>query len=244
MFWTKKPKTFDKNSLPRHVAIIMDGNGRWARRRALPRQAGHRAGAEALRRICRYAGKIGIRYITVYAFSTENWKRSDSEVSSLMELLLYYLKNAEKELGGDDARICVIGDRSCFSEEIQREMARVEEVTKNNGPLTVTLALNYGGRSEIVRAVKGLVKDINAGKQSIDGIDEDTFSSYLDTHILPEPDLIIRTSGEMRLSNFLLWQSAYSEFYFCDTLWPDFDEKAFDRALIAYHRRDRRFGGR
>ncbi len=243
-FGLKKDITWDKSRLPRHVAIIMDGNGRWAHRRALPRIAGHRAGAEALRKICRYAGRIGIEYITAYAFSTENWKRADDEVSGLMALLLSYLQNAEKELGGDEARIRVIGDRSRFADELQREMARVERVTADNKKLNVTLALGYGGRREIIDAIKKIAADAASGRISIDDIDEGTLDSCLYTNFMPDPDLVIRTSGEMRLSNFLLWQNAYSELYFCDTLWPDFNEKAFDLALRAYENRNRRFGGR
>lgn len=244
MFGKKKKVQVDTSALPRHVAIIMDGNGRWAKKRGLPRKAGHRAGAEALRRICRHAGNLGIEYITVYAFSTENWKRSADEVDALMSLLLQYLKNAETELGGDRARIRVIGDRSRFSEEIQREMERVERVTGENTDLNVVLALNYGGRSEIVRAARGLAEDVREGKLLPEAIDEALFAGRLYTAGMPDPDLLIRTSGELRLSNFLPWQMTYSEFYITDTLWPDFDEGQFDRAIAAYQNRERRFGGR
>lgn len=237
-------KEYDKDILPEHIAIIMDGNGRWAKKRSLPRMMGHRAGADALRRIIRYAGNIGIKYITVYAFSTENWKRSDEEVSGLMSLLLEYLKNAEKELGGDDVRIRVIGDTSRFSDEIKSEIKRVEAVTAEHTSVTITLALNYGGRDEILHAVKSIAADVAGGTMSIDEIDEKLFASRLYTEYMPDPDLIIRTSGELRLSNYLLWQSSYSEFYFTDVLWPDFDEKELAKAIDSYLSRSRRFGGR
>lgn len=243
-FGKKKTLQLDLKHLPRHIAIIMDGNGRWAKKRGLPRKAGHRAGAEALRKICRHAGNIGIEYITVYAFSTENWKRSAEEVDALMDLLLEYLKNAETELGGDRARIRVIGDRSRFSLEIQREMRRVEQVTAQNEELTVVLALGYGGRDEIVRAARKLAADVQAGTLQPGQIDEKRFADCLYTAGIPDPDLLIRTSGELRLSNFLPWQTTYSEFYMTDTLWPDFDELQFEQAIAAFQKRDRRFGGR
>lgn len=240
----KAKKEYDKALLPKHVAIIMDGNGRWAKKRSLPRIMGHRAGADALRRVSRFAGHMGIEYITVYAFSTENWKRSDKEVSGLMSLMLDYLKNAEKELGGDEVRIRVIGDPTRFSDEIQQQIKRVEAVTKDNKAVTVTLALNYGGRDELVHAVKAIAKEVQNGKTNPDSIDEETVSRHLYTYDMPDPDLVIRTSGELRLSNYLLWQTSYSELYFTDTLWPDFDEKEFTKAIDAYLSRNRRFGGR
>lgn len=240
----KAKKEYDKALLPKHVAIIMDGNGRWAKKRSLPRIMGHRAGADALRRVSRFAGHMGIEYITVYAFSTENWKRSDEEVSGLMSLMLDYLKNAEKELGGDEGRIRVIGDPTRFSDEMQQQIKRVEAVTKDNKAVTVTLALNYGGRDELVHAVKAIAKEVQNGKTNPDSIDEETVSRHLYTYDMPDPDLVIRTSGELRLSNYLLWQTSYSELYFTDTLWPDFDEKEFTKAIDAYLSRNRRFGGR
>ena len=243
-FGKKKTLQLNPDRLPRHIAIIMDGNGRWAAKRGLPRKAGHRAGAEALRKICRHAGKIGIGYLTVYAFSTENWKRSADEVDALMSLLLQYLKNAETELGGDRARIRVIGDRSSFSPEIQREMQRVERVTAQNDELTVVLALGYGGRDEIVRAARKLAAEVQAGSLQPSQIDEALFADSLYTAGIPDPDLLIRTSGELRLSNFLPWQTTYSEFYMTDTLWPDFDELQFEQAIAAFQKRERRFGGR
>lgn len=237
-------KSFDKELLPKHVAIIMDGNGRWAKKRSLPRKMGHKAGAEALRKVSRFAGRMGIEYITVYAFSTENWKRSEQEVSDLMELLMQYLKNAEKELAGDEVRIRVIGDKTRFSPELQAEMDRVERVTKDNAACTVSIALNYGSRDEIVTAVKKIAKDVNEGIISAEDISEKLISDNLYTYYMPDPDLVIRSSGEERLSNFLMWQSAYSELYFTDTLWPDFGEAEFTKAIEAYIGRNRRFGGR
>lgn len=243
-FFKKPEKKYDKSLLPKHVAIIMDGNGRWAKKHALPRIVGHKAGADALRRVSRFAGNMGIEYITVYAFSTENWKRSEEEVGGLMSLLLDYLKNAEKELGGDEVRIRVIGDTSRFSEEIQQQIRRVEGVTKDNKAVTVTLALNYGSRGELVRAAKAIAKKVHSGVLLPSDINEQTISENLYTFDIPDPDLIIRTSGEMRLSNYLLWQSSYSELYFTNVLWPDFNEKEFTKAIDAYLLRNRRFGGR
>lgn len=245
LFKKKKiQKTFDKELLPRHVAIIMDGNGRWAKKRSVPRIVGHRAGAEALRNVSRFAGRMGIEYITVYAFSTENWKRSEQEVSDLMSLLMQYLKNAEKELAGDEVRIRVIGDKTRFSPELQAEMERVETVTRENKACTVSIALNYGSRDEIVNAVKKIAAAVKEGSLDADDIDEQIISENLYTHYMPDPDLVIRSSGEERLSNFLMWQSSYSELYFTDTLWPDFDEAEFTKAIEAYIGRNRRFGGR
>lgn len=242
--FSKTNTKFDKSTLPHHIAIIMDGNGRWAKKRLLPHNAGHQAGAQTLKKLCKYAGKIGIEYITAYAFSTENWKRSTNEVEGLMSLLLRYLKNAEEELGNDNARIRIIGDRTNFSNEIKFEMERVERVTSSNTGITVSLALGYGGRSEITNAMKNIARSLQDGTIKIDDIDEDCISNHMYAADIPDPDLLIRTSGEMRLSNFLLWQSSYCECYFTDTLWPDFDEQALDEAIIAYQKRDRRFGGR
>lgn len=240
----KANKTFDKELLPKHVAIIMDGNGRWAKKRSVPRIVGHRAGAEALKKVSRFAGRMGIEYITVYAFSTENWKRSEQEVSDLMGLLMQYLKNAEKELAGDEVRIRVIGDKTRFSAELQSEMERVERVTRENKACTVSIALNYGSRDEIVSAVKKIAEDVKSGKIELCDISEETVSENLYTYYMPDPDLVIRSSGEERLSNFLMWQSSYSELYFTDVLWPDFDENEFTKAIEAYIKRNRRFGGR
>lgn len=244
LFKKRKKEPIKKELLPKHVAIIMDGNGRWAKKHGVPRKMGHKAGADALRNVSRFAGRMGIEYITVYAFSTENWKRSAEEVKDLMELLLTYLKNAEKELAGDEVRIRIIGDKTKFSEELQKEMARVEKVTENNKACTVNIALNYGSRDEIVSAVKKIAEKVKCGEVDIENIDDKLVSDNLYTNYMPDPDLVIRSSGEERLSNFLMWQSAYSELYFTDTLWPDFDEDEFTKAIEAYVSRNRRFGGR
>ena len=215
-----------------HLAIIMDGNGRWAEKRHLPRIMGHRAGAEALDRCMHYCKAAGIRYLTVYAFSTENWKRSEEEVTGLMKLLSGFVHSKEKELLAEGVRFRVIGRRSDLSEKLQAEIAALEEKTKA-GDFTLIVALSYGGRDEIVRAA-----------MKFRGGTEEDFANCLDTAGLPDPDLVIRTSGEQRISNFLLWQSAYSEYYFTETLWPDFDQVEFDRALASYAKRERRMGGR
>ena len=223
-------------SVPRHIAVIMDGNGRWAKARSLPRVAGHRAGAEALDRTMHFCRDAGVKYLTVYAFSTENWKRSTEEVGALMSLLSSYIKNKEKELVANSVRFRVIGRRSDLSAKLQREIAALEERTAA-GTFNLIVALSYGARDEIVRAAR---KAIAAGH--IDS--EEDFARYLDTFGIPDPDLLIRTSGEKRLSNFLLWQLSYAEFYFTDVFWPDFDRAEFDRALDSYAHRDRRLGAR
>ena len=221
-----------------HLAIIMDGNGRWAKARHLPRLMGHKAGADALDRVMHYCKDAGIRYLTVYAFSTENWKRSAEEVSGLMTLLSTYIKSKEKELVEKGVRFRVIGRRSDLSEKLQAEIAALEEKTKG-GDFTLVVALSYGGRDEIVRAALRFAREYKEGAAP-----EAVFGRCLDTADIPDPDLIIRTSGEQRLSNFLLWQAAYAEFYFTDVLWPDFDKAEFDRALDSFSKRERRMGGR
>jgi len=223
-----------------HLAVIMDGNGRWAEKRHLPRLMGHRAGAEALDRCLHFCKAAGIRYLTVYAFSTENWKRSAEEVGGLMKLLSTYIHTKEKELIANGIRFRVIGRRTDLSEKLRGEIAALEEKTKD-GEFTLVVALSYGGRDEIVRAAAKWARDAAA-----DGapLTEAEFARFLDTADIPDPDLIIRTSGEQRTSNFLLWQSAYAEYYFTETLWPDFDQAAFDKALAAYAGRERRMGGR
>lgn len=223
-----------------HLAVIMDGNGRWAEKRHLPRLMGHRAGAEALDRCMHYCKAAGIRYLTVYAFSTENWKRSQEEVSGLMKLLSSYISSKEKTLIKEGVRFRVIGRRTDLSEKLQGEIAALEEKTKA-GDFTLIVALSYGGRDEIVRAALKFAKLGN-----LDQLDdlERTFSSCLDAPDVPDPDLIIRTSGECRTSNFLLWESAYSEYYFTETLWPDFDQAEFDKAMASFAGRERRMGGR
>ena len=222
--------------VPRHIAVIMDGNGRWAKGRGLPRLAGHRAGADALDRAMHLCKEAGVEFLTVYAFSTENWKRSKEEVGGLMALLSTYIKSKERELVANSVRFRVIGRRGDLSEKLQKEIAGLEERT-SGGAFTLVVALSYGGRDEIVRAAQ---RAALAGGCAT----EEDFSRYLDTAGIHDPDLIIRTSGEQRLSNFLLWQAAYAEFYFTDVLWPDFGREEFERALESYSRRERRLGGR
>jgi len=233
----------DKSKLPVHIAIIMDGNGRWAKRRGLSRSVGHKEGSKTLKKIVKYCDTLGIKYLTVYAFSTENWKRPKDEVDTLMSLLLEYLKNAEKELGGNSVRIRVIGNIKGLSPEIQNEIERVTKSTEKNTGICLNIALNYGSRSEITEAVKEIAKDVKKGMVEISDIDENVISSRLYTSGIPDPDLLIRTSGEMRISNFLLWQSAYSEFWYTNVLWPDFSEADLLQAIADYQVRNRRYGG-
>ncbi|WP_294705593.1 isoprenyl transferase [uncultured Fusobacterium sp.] len=225
-----------EKQVPNHIAIIMDGNGRWAKKRGLPRTFGHKEGAAALRKIITHAAKLGIKYLTVYAFSTENWKRSQEEVSALMFLFKSYIKNEEKNIMENNIRFMVSGRRENVSESLLEAIDKLQEKSKNNSGLTFNIAFNYGGRAEIIDAVNKILK---SGKTSIDEVE---FSKYLYNDI-PDPELLIRTSGELRISNFLLWQIAYSEIYITDTLWPDFDEKELDKAIESYEKRDRRFGG-
>ena len=228
-----------------HLAVIMDGNGRWAEKRHLPRLMGHRAGAEALDRCMHYCKAAGIRYLTVYAFSTENWKRSQEEVSGLMKLLSSYISSKEKTLVKEGVRFRVIGRRSDLSEKLQKEISALEEKTKA-GDFTLLVALSYGGRDEIVRAALKFAEEYGKDPALCDryASPEAAFGSFMDAPDVPDPDLIIRTSGECRTSNFLLWESAYSEYYFTETLWPDFDQAEFDKALESYSKRERRMGGR
>lgn len=237
----KKKKKLDMNNIPRHIAIIMDGNGRWARKRGLSRSMGHREGSVTLKKIVEACYNLGVKYLTVYAFSTENWSRPKEEVDELMKLLLEYLKNAEKELKGKNVRIRVIGDRKRLPAEIVSEIERVEEKTSHNDGLIFIIALNYGGRQEIVDAVNAIAEDIKNG--NITEINEEVISQRLYTRDIPDPDLLIRTSGELRLSNFLIWQSSYSELFFSDVLWPDFTPKHLEEAILSYQGRQRRFGG-
>ena len=230
--------------LPRHIAIVMDGNGRWAVRRGLPRVVGHREGAETLRRIQAYCHKIGIRYLTVYAFSTENWKRSSAEVTAIMTLLKRYLLEAIESLERDKVRLRFFGDMTPISPEL-RALAHETDTISDTLPedyFQANVCLNYGGRDEIVRAARRFAAECAAGRRRPEELDEGRFSALLDTAGIPDPELFIRPGGELRLSNFLLWQCAYAEFYFTDTLWPDFDEAEIDRAIEAYRNRDRRFG--
>ena len=246
LFGKKQPKTVDTidyDNIPQHIGIIMDGNGRWAQKRGLPRSAGHAAGAKTLDHITRSAEKLGIKYVTVYAFSTENWKRPKDEVDALMKLLVNYLDDYKRVLGGDNIRIRIVGKRDQLSDEINKKIDIVEEETKNNDKITLAIALNYGGREEITSAVKKIGENIKEGKISPEEIDEEMISNNLYTSFMPDPDFIIRPSGELRLSNFLLWQSAYSEFWFSDICWPDFTEADLHQAVIDFQKRNRRFGG-
>ncbi len=233
------------SGLPRHIAIIMDGNGRWATKQGLPRTAGHKAGAETFRRIATYCKNLGVQYLTVYAFSTENWKRSESEVSAIMLLLKKYLLEAVDTMERDHIRLHFFGDMTPISPELRALAHETDEITEHlsKDDFQANVCLNYGGRDEILRAVRRFAADCAEGKKRPEELSEAMFSDYLDSAGIPDPELIIRPSGELRLSNFLLWQCAYSEFYYTDTLWPDFDEAELDRAIDAYRKRDRRFGG-
>ncbi|MDE6904399.1 MAG: isoprenyl transferase [Lachnospiraceae bacterium] len=229
--------------VPNHVAIILDGNGRWAKSKGMPRNYGHTMGAKNVEGVCRAAYDMGIRYLTFYAFSTENWSRPDSEVEAIMSLLESYLKNCQKIAKKNNMRVRVIGDLSRLDEKFRNNIKALEENSKTYDGLCLTIAINYGSRDEMVRGMKKMTRDVLEGKLEVEDISEEKFSSYLDTAELPDPDLLIRTSGEMRLSNYLLWQLAYSEFYFTDTPWPDFHEKELRQAVEAYSARDRRYGG-
>ncbi len=233
----------DYDNLPEHIGIIMDGNGRWAKKRGLPRTAGHKTGAETIKKIVREANRMGIKYMTAYAFSTENWKRPKSEVDMLMDLLLNYLKDAERLMHEDNMRLRLIGSPNELSPEIREQIKHVEELTKNNTGILWNIAINYGGREEITHAAKELYKDIENGKKSIDDITPDDLEKHLYTAGQPDVDLLIRTSGEQRLSNFMLWQVSYAEFWYTDKLWPDFDEQDLHRAIADFQQRGRRFGG-
>lgn len=233
----------DENRIPEHVAIIMDGNGRWAKERNLPRTMGHKAGVETIRKVVKHADKIGIKYITLYAFSTENWKRPKDEVNSLMKLLVQYLRDEVNNLHENGVILRVLGDIDKLPKECQKQIEEAISLTKNNTGLVLNVAFNYGGRDEIIRAVQNIVSDAESGKIEKSAIDKDLFSSYMYTKDSPDPDLIIRPSGEQRISNFLLWQCAYSEFWYSNVNWPDFTEKHLDKAVYDYQNRDRRFGG-
>ena len=226
----------DMSRLPRHIAIIMDGNGRWAKKRGLPRTAGHKAGAETFRDIATYCRELGVEYLTVYAFSTENWKRPKDEVDTIMGLLEQYLQEAIDTMERDHIRLKILGDTAALSPKLQQMVAQANAISTHYQGFQANICLNYGGRSEILRAARLCAE---AGEEWT----EENFGKYLWSAGIPDPELIIRPSGELRLSNFLLWQCAYSEFCFCDTLWPDFDRAALDRAIIDYQGRDRRFGG-
>ena len=229
--------------IPEHVAIILDGNGRWAKKRMLPRNVGHAQGSKTVEKICEECDKLGIRYLTVYAFSTENWKRPQKEVDALMKLLRQYLSDCIKRSTKNNMCVRVLGDITALDQEFRDKIQELETVSKNNTGLHFQVALNYGGRDELVRSIRNVCKDVQSGKITPEQIDEDLFSDYLDSKGIPDPDLLIRTSGEQRLSNFLPWQLAYSEFYFTDVLWPDFDRNELIKAVEFYNTRDRRFGG-
>ncbi|MDY5626075.1 MAG: isoprenyl transferase [Clostridia bacterium] len=244
MFFTKhKNKNVDKKSFPEHIAIIMDGNGRWAKKRGLPRSAGHSMGAKNLENVVRYLKDTSVKYLTVYAFSTENWKRPKDEVDDLMALLERYLRDYDNLLGGEDVKLKVIGRKDGLSDTLIKLIDEVEEKSKDRKQLTINIALNYGGRQEICDAAKKIAEDVKMGKIDVSDIDEKLFNDYIYTKNIPDPDLIIRPSGEERLSNFLLWQCAYSEFWFSNVCWPDFTPDKLEEALLDFQKRNRRFGG-
>lgn len=230
--------------IPRHVAIIMDGNGRWAQKRNLPRKMGHAEGCKVLEQTVRDAADIGIEYLTVYAFSTENWKRSEEEVSALMMLMGIYIKKLLKVAAEKNVKVVIIGEKSRFAPELVKGLNRLEHETRNNTRMVFAIAINYGSRDEICRSIKNMAEDVKNGVIEPSDITERMISSYLDTKEMPDPDLLIRTSGEMRLSNFLLWQLAYTEFYITDILWPDFNKQELENAIDSFNKRERRYGGR
>ena len=229
-------------SIPTHVAIILDGNGRWAKAKGLPRKAGHVQGAKNVEKICEAAYNMGIKYLTVYAFSTENWNRPQDEVDALMQLLRNYMKTCLKTAAKNNMSVRVIGDKTRLADDIRDSIAKLEEATKDYTGLHFQIALNYGSRDEITRAVKSLAQQVAAGELAPEQITEQTISEHLDTVGIPDPDLMIRTSGEQRISNYLLWQLAYAEFYFTPVPWPDFDKKELEKAIEVYQKRDRRYG--
>ncbi len=245
LFRRTPPKTpqVDLSALPRHVAIIMDGNGRWAKKRGLPRSAGHAAGAETFRTIATFAKELGLQFLTVYAFSTENWKRPADEVEAIMELLEKYLHEAIETMARDRVKMAFFGDLSMLSPRLQALCRRTQEISRGYDGCQVNICLNYGGRDELVRAARAFALDCAEGKADPNHLTEDAFGGYLFSTGVPDPDLVIRPSGEVRISNFLLWQSAYSEFYFTDVLWPDFTKDDLLRALADYQHRSRRYGG-
>lgn len=246
LFFGKKQKTaeaekVDFNNLPRHIAIILDGNGRWAQKRGLPRTAGHAAGAETFRKIATYCKKIGLEYLTVYAFSTENWKRPQQEVDTIMSLLEKYLYEAIDQMEKDRVKMAFFGDTTVLSPKLQELIARTRDISKHYEGCQVNICLNYGGRDEILRGIRKYAEEYKNG--TAEELTEESFNRYLFSAGIPDPDLLIRPGGELRLSNFLMWQSAYSELYFTDTLWPDFTPEDINRAIAVYQHRDRRYGG-
>ncbi len=233
----------DKNNIPKHIGIIMDGNGRWAQKRSLPRTFGHREGTKRVIDIVEASYKLGIKSLSLYAFSTENWKRPQEEISKMMELLVYYIKTQLAKIQKNNVKINILGDITPFPDFVKKEISVALSTTQDNDKMILNIGLNYGGRSEIIRAVKSIYKEISKGNLNIEALDEEIFKNYLYTEGQPELDLLIRPSGEMRLSNFMLYQSAYTEFYFSNILWPDFTEDELYKAIIDYQNRDRRFGG-
>lgn len=230
-------------NIPGHVAVILDGNGRWAKKRLMPRNYGHAQGSKTVEKMCEEAWNLGIKYFTVYAFSTENWKRPQNEVDALMKLLRNYLKDCVKRTTKNNMRVRVIGDKTGLNDDIRIPIEELEEISSKNTGLNFTIAINYGSRDEMIRSMKHMALDVKTGKLDPEDINETVYSNYLDTHGIPDPDLLIRTSGEQRLSNFLLWQLAYTEFYFTDVLWPDFNTNELIQAIKQYNKRERRFGG-
>ena len=236
-------QNLDGMVIPRHVALILDGNGRWAKKRGLPRTMGHKEGCVTVEKTVEVAARMGIEYLTVYGFSTENWKRSSDEVGALMQLFRFYMVRLLKIASANNVRVKMIGDRTRFDQDIIDGINRLERETKDNTGLTFVIAVNYGGRDELTRAVRKLAADCCAGKLEPSALTEQVVNSYLDTADIPDPDLLIRTSGELRLSNYLLWQLAYTELYVTDCLWHDFNQEELEKAILSYNRRDRRFGG-
>ncbi len=230
-------------NVPQHIAIILDGNGRWAKAKGMPRNYGHAQGSKNVERICKEAYKMGVKYLTVYAFSTENWSRPKEEVDALMKLLRNYMKTCLKTAAKNRMKVRVLGDKTRLEEDIRTRIDELEKATIDNDGLNFQIALNYGSRDEMIRAMKKMAADCKDGKLEVEDISENVFETYLDTHDIPDPDLLIRTSGELRLSNYLLWQLAYTEFYFTDVLWPDFTKQELEKAILHYNNRDRRFGG-
>ena len=239
----KEEIQIDFDNIPKHIAIIMDGNGRWAKQRKLPRSMGHKAGVETIRRILKEADRLGVKYITLYAFSTENWKRPKEEVDALMKLLVQYLTNEVEGLHRNGVVLRILGDINALPGTVKEKIYEAIDLTKNNKGIVLNVAFNYGGRDEIIRAIKSIVSDVESGKVNEENIDENLITKCLYTKDSPDPDLIIRPSGEQRISNFLLWQCAYSEFWYSNVNWPDFSESDLQKAIYDYQNRDRRFGG-
>lgn len=242
MFFKKKTYALDLGAMPQHIAFIMDGNGRWAKRKGMPRLVGHNAGTETLKKIVKESKRLGIPYITFYAFSTENWKRPSDEVNGLMNILVKFIQSEIQEIHSNHIKINILGDIDRLPAYAREQVDFATQLTKDNTEMHFNIALNYGGRDEIIQAVKKIVTDVQNQKIDIEQIDENLFPAYLYTNGMPDPDLLIRTSGEVRLSNFLLWQLAYSELTFVDVFWPDFDEMAYQKAISDYQNRNRRFG--